>query len=154
MILRDLFEKEEPKHDEEEVQKIDIRDPRTKWLVNKARAKYAYADTDLEAFVQFMRDEVDDEKERIQANTDNIDTEHEVNIKQQQDLDTQEKINKSQEQHLRRLDQKEAEIDSKLRDMTTAKQEFDKIKDNLKDIKAYVDMNMDKMDQATLSSKT
>ena len=69
MNLRDIYEK-----DEKEEDSIDIRDPATKWLVKKARAKYAYAETDLEAFVQFMRDEVDAEKEiskqiRTESNT-------------------------------------------------------------------------------------
>ena len=133
MNLQDLFEKDNKEEDE---QSIDIRDPATKWLVKKARAKYAYAETDLEAFVQFMRDEVNAEKDRIQANTDNIDTEHEINIAQASDISSVEKINAKQEQHIKRLERKEKDIDHKMA-------KFDAVKKD-------VEMRMDKLDQATL----
>ena len=119
MNLRDIYEK-----DEKEEDSIDIRDPATKWLVKKARAKYAYAETDLEAFVQFMRDEVDAEKKTIQANTDNIDTEHVVNVHQ-------EKVNNSQERHIKDLE---------------------KVVDKFDDIRKDMDMKISKLDQATLDN--
>jgi len=117
MNLQDIFEKKDD-------QAIDIRDPATKWLVKKARAKYAYAETDLEAFVQFMRDEVDAEKKTIQANTDNIDTEHVVNVHQ-------EKVNNSQERHIKDLE---------------------KVVDKFDDIRKDMDMKISKLDQATLDN--
>ena len=119
MNLRDIYEK-----DEKEEDSIDIRDPATKWLVKKARAKYAYAETDLEAFVQFMRDEVDAEKKTIQANTDNIDTEHVVNVHQ-------EKVNNSQARHIKDLE---------------------KVVDKFDDIRKDMDMKISKLDQATLDN--
>jgi len=117
MNLQDIFEKKDD-------QAIDIRDPATKWLVKKARAKYAYAETDLEAFVQFMRDEVDAEKKTIQANTDNIDTEHVVNVHQ-------EKVNNSQARHIKDLE---------------------KVVDKFDDIRKDMDMKISKLDQATLDN--
>mgnify|MGYP000165081286 FL=1 len=141
MNLHDLFEKKaNTPDDNEHEQSIDIRDPATKWLVKKARAKYAYAETDLEAFVQFMRDEVDAEKENIQANTDGIEHEAEVNVTQQQGIDKSKEVNIAQEKHLKRLDAKEKQIDNKLA-------QFDAVK-------LDIEMQMKKRDEATLNKDT
>ena len=123
MNLHDLFEKKANSPDDNEhEQSIDIRDPATKWLVKKARSKYAYAETDLEAFVKFMQDEVNAEKENIQTNTDDIGTEHDVNVHQ-------EKVNDSQARHIK---------------------ELEKVVDKFDNIRKDMDMKIDKMDRATL----
>ena len=137
MNLHDLFEKKaNTPDDNEHEQSIDIRDPATKWLVKKARAKYAYAETDLEAFVQFMQDEVEAEKENIQANTDGIEHESSINVKQKDDIERehqmnlhQEKVNNSQARHIADLE---------------------KVVDKFDDIRKDMDMKIDKMDKATL----
>jgi hypothetical protein len=145
MNLRDIYEK-----DEKEEDAVDIRDPATRWLIKKARARYAYAETDLEAFVKFMQDEVQAEKANIQsntdgieANTDGIEHEAEVNVSQQQEIDKTEKsaqkskeVNITQERHLARLDAKEKELDNKIA-------HFDKAEKRM-------DMMIDKFDKATL----
>ena len=137
MNLHDLFEKKaNTPDDNEHEQSIDIRDPATKWLVKKARAKYAYAETDLEAFVQFMQDEVEAEKENIQANTDGIEHESSINVKQKDDIERehqmnlhQEKVNNSQARHIADLE---------------------KVVDKFDAIRKDMDMKIDKMDKASL----
>jgi len=147
MNLQDLYEKEVEKEVEKEEDSIDIRDPATKWLIKKARAKYAYAETDLEAFVQFMRDEVDAEKKNIQANTDNIDTEHDINIGQASDINSVEKINNNQERHLKHLDGVEKRLDAKEKQIDAKLDQFDNVKKDF-------DMKFAKMDKATLGNNT
>lgn len=147
MNLHDLFEKKaNTPDDNEHEQSIDIRDPATKWLVKKARAKYAYAETDLEAFVQFMRDEVKAEKENIQANTDGIEHESDINKKQRVDIERehqmnlhQEKVSVAQQKHLTRLDSKESQIDDRL-------EKFDAVRQD-------IEMKLNKLDKATLDNK-
>ncbi len=141
MNLHDLFEKKaNTPDDNEHEQSIDIRDPATKWLVKKARSKYAYAETDLEAFVKFMQDEVNAEKENIQANTDGIEHESGINVKQKADIERehqmnlhQEKVNNSQERHIKDLE---------------------KVVDKFDDIRKDMDMKISKLDQATLDKAT
>ena len=146
MNLHDLFEKKaNTPDDNEHEQSINIRDPATKWLVKQARARYAYAETDLEAFVQFMRDEVNAEKETIQANTDGIEHESGINVKQKADIERQkadierehqmnlhqEKVNNSQARHIKDLE---------------------KVVDKFDDIRKDMDMKISKLDQATLDN--
>jgi hypothetical protein len=141
MNLRDIYEKDE------EEDAVDIRDPATRWLIKKARAKYAYAETDLEAFVKFMQDEVQAEKDNIQHNTDDIEHESEVNVLQQKEIDHTEasaqkskEVNIAQEKHLKRLDTKEKQIDDKLA-------QFDAVK-------LDIEMKLKKRDEATLDDNT
>jgi len=166
MNLRDLFEKKVDDHEEE--QEIEIRDPATKWLINKARARYAYAETDLEAFVKFMQDEVHAERENIKHNTDDIehnadDIEHEaeVNVSQQQEIDSTEKstqnaqvINNRQEKHLSRLDSKEQEIDDTFVRFTNKEKEIDatleKYRTDIEAKRRDIEMKIDKLDAATM----
>jgi len=132
MNLRDIYEK-----DEDEEDAVDIRDPATRWLIKKARAKYAYAETDLEAFVKFMQDEVQAEKDNIQHNTDDIEHEAEINVAQQHGIDKSKEVNIAQEKHLKRLDAKEKQIDDKLA-------QFDAVK-------VDIEMQLKKRDEATLN---
>jgi hypothetical protein len=131
MNLRDIYEKDE------EEDAVDIRDPATRWLIKKARAKYAYAETDLEAFVKFMQDEVQAEKDNIQHNTDDIEHESEINVAQQHGIDKSKEVNIAQEKHLKRLDAKEKQIDDKLA-------QFDAVK-------VDIEMQLKKRDEATLN---
>jgi len=131
MNLQDLFELKKS-DDMEDEQEVGIRDPATKWLIRKARAKYAYAETDLEAFVKFMQDEVQAEKDNIQHNADDIEHESEINNDQQKEIDSTERsaqkskeVNISQERHLTRLDAKEQELDNKIAHFDKAEKRMD-----------------------------
>jgi|APSaa5957512622_1039677.scaffolds.fasta_scaffold08507_4 chromosome segregation ATPase len=64
MNLVDIFEadKEPSKND---TQRISVRDPLARRILDKARAKYAYTETDLEAFVKLMQDEQAKDRKEI-----------------------------------------------------------------------------------------
>jgi len=121
MNLLDLFEKEVTT----DPQKIDIEDPKMKYLVNKARTKYAYAKSDLEAFVKFMQDEVEAEKDQINKNKDNIGKEHETNQKQGTEIEHQAQVDAEHEKKLQDLEAKEREIEKQIDRFDAVRQDIE-----------------------------
>jgi len=121
MNLLDLFEKEVTT----DPQNIDIKDPKMQYLVNKARSKYAYAKSDLEAFVKFMQDEVEKEKDQIDKNTDNIGKEHETNKKQGSEIENQARVDAQHEKKLQDLEAKEREIQRNIERFDAVRQDIE-----------------------------
>ena len=121
MNLTDLFEKEVTT----DPQNIDIKDPKMQYLVSKARSKYAYAKSDLEAFVKFMQDEVEAEKDQISQNTDNIGKEHETNKKQGSEIEHQAKVDAEHEKKLQDLEAKERDIERHIERFDAVRQDIE-----------------------------
>ena len=128
MILQDLFEKEMST----DPQQIDIKDPKMQYLVSKARSKYAYAKSDLEAFVKFMQDEVQD----VEGEVHDVEK---VNVKQQDEIEKQAKVDRDHERKLRDLEHAENKIEKQIT-------KFDAVRQNIED-------KIKQLDRATLADR-
>jgi len=111
MKLFELFE-----DDKENSQDVKIRDPLARRLMDKARAQYAYTDSDMEAFVKLMADEQERDKKNINSLEDSVAHADEVNKQQSRQLailKQQEKEDRrSLDQHRAKIHAIKAEIDS------------------------------------------
>jgi len=171
MYLQDLFEKNETSD-------IELKDPTAKYLLDKARAKYSYADTDLEAFIQLMRDEVEDEKSRIeknqkeiernkkelnrtdnrldrdeediQSNTDGVERETSVNQNQQGQIKSQAAKDKEHDQAIARLKDKEDKIDSQIDRLSQSNSEMNRVKDVVTSELTSIKQMLKQMDRVSL----
>jgi hypothetical protein len=118
MKLFELFE-----DDGEKSQDTNIRDPLARRIMDKARAKYAYTESDLEAFVKLMQDEQERDKTNIRDLEDHV--------------AHAEKVNKHQEVQINALRQQEKE-DRRVHDDNRAK--IDAIKAEMDRIEDRTDM--------------
>ena len=90
MNFYELFEKKE---DKKHQQDVTISDPKAALALKQARAKYTYADSDLEAFVKMTQDKEEEEDKEI--------------AKLDRDTERQERKIKSNDEHIRDLEAKE-----------------------------------------------
>jgi len=90
MNFYELFEKKE---EDKKQQDVTISDPKAALALKQARAKYTYADSDLEAFVKMTQDKEEEEDKEI--------------AKLDRDTERQERKIKSNDEHIRDLEAKE-----------------------------------------------
>jgi len=110
MNFYELFEKRE----DTEHQNVTIADPKAAFALKQARAKYSYADSDLEAFVKMTQDneeEEDQEIEKIEKEIQNAENEikdlEDTEASQQDEINRLEKENDLQDKSIRALTAKE-----------------------------------------------
>lgn len=136
MNFYELFEKKENK-DSEKYQDVSIADPKAAYALRQARAKYTYADSDLEAFVKMTQDkeeEEDKEIEKLEQETDR--QEKEINALSRKErlasaeFTKLEKENELQDKSIALLSAKEKEYEKMARSYSNwAKQIGDELTD-------------------------
>jgi len=160
MNFYELFEASKDKEEKsnkasKQGQDIEIRDPKAARALDVARTKYAYAETDLEAFVKMMQDEQDeDDKEIDELEKETAKQEQEINdLKQQdmlnsQEIDKLEKETDLQQKQLHALSAKEVAYEKTVASMAQVdqlykkrieilQQELETLEDRLRYVKGY-----------------
>ena len=115
MNFYELFEKKE---DNKHQQDVTISDPKAALALKQARAKYTYADSDLEAFVKMTQDKEEEEDKEISK----VEREVQHAEKEIKDLETVEKQQQVEIDHL----EKENDLqDKSIQKLTRARGEFE-----------------------------
>jgi len=127
MNLQNIFELKTPSKDDvikgasnkdengkSQEQRVNIRDPLARRILDKARAKYAYTETDLEAFVKMMQDEQYKDRQEIEDLEDRERKLEKRESELEHDLDVETKKRKSKIKQLQQqFDQDIAEIEAR-----------------------------------------
>jgi len=119
MNFYELFEASKDK-EKKHTQDVDIADPKVAYELHKARTRYSYAQSDLEAFVKMVQDE----EEADQKEFDKLEKDTERQESEIKDLEHQARINSAEINKLEKendiLNAKETGYEKKINAMTAA----------------------------------